>query len=291
MDIEDIRTIPITEFLARLGHDPKRQRGDECWYLAPYREERTASFQVNVRKNVWHDFGTGKGGDIFTLAGELAGSTDFMEQARFITRAWGGLAPERKTVFLPKESGKEDPGKKECLTDIRFGPLYNSVLLRYLEERGICSDVALPNCEEVRYSLHGKRYFAIGFRNLSGGYELRTRFFKGSLSPKDISLIGNGSDTCNLFEGFIDYLSWMVLGLGCGNDYLVLNSVALLERSFAVLDRYEKINCYLDRDEAGRRTLEALRKRYGNRIEDCSLLYKGFKDLNEYLQYRDGTVG
>ena len=48
----------------------------------------------------------------------------------------------------------------------------------------------------------------------------------------------------------------MVLGLGCGDDYLVLNSVALLERSFTVLDRYEKINCYLDRDEAGRRTLE-----------------------------------
>ena len=57
MDIEDIRAIPVTELLARLGHEPKRQRGDECWYLAPYREERTASFQVNVRKNVWHDFG------------------------------------------------------------------------------------------------------------------------------------------------------------------------------------------------------------------------------------------
>lgn len=67
----------------------------------------------------------------------------------------------------------------------------------------------------------------------------------------------------------------MVLGLGCGDDCLVLNSVALLERSFPVLDRYETINCYLDRDEAGRRTLEALRKRYGNRIEDRSALYKG----------------
>ena len=41
MDIEDIRAIPVTELLARLGHEPKRQRGDECWYLAPYREERT----------------------------------------------------------------------------------------------------------------------------------------------------------------------------------------------------------------------------------------------------------
>lgn len=286
MNIEDIRAVPIIDFLERLGHKPKRQHGDECWYLAPYREERTASFQVNICKNVWHDFGTGHGGDIFTLAGEFIGSNDFKGQADFITRVYGGLAPERKTVFCPKENGKENPDERECMTDIRFGLLYNKVLLRYLEERGICSDVALPNCEEVRYCLHGKRYFAIGFRNVSGGYELRNRFFKGSLSPKDISLIDNGSETCNLFEGFIDYLSWMVLGLGCGDDYLVLNSVSLLERSFSVLDRYEKINCYLDRDEAGRRTLETLRKRYGNRIEDCSALYKGFKDLNEYLQNR-----
>ncbi len=51
-----------------------------------------------------------------------------------------------------------------------------------------CSDIwrnaalaamAVPNCEEVRYTLHGKRYFSIGFRNVSGGYELRNRFFKG----------------------------------------------------------------------------------------------------------------
>ena len=93
MNIEDIRAVPITDFLARLGYGPKRQRGDECWYLAPYREELTASFQVNIRKNVWHDFGTGRGGDIFTLAGEFVGSNDFKEQADFITRIYAGLAP------------------------------------------------------------------------------------------------------------------------------------------------------------------------------------------------------
>ena len=108
MNIEDIRAVPITDFLARLGYGPKRQRRDECWYLAPYREELTASFQVNIRKNVWHDFGTGRGGDIFTLAGEFVGSNDFKEQADFITRIYGGLAPERKTVFRPKENGKDD---------------------------------------------------------------------------------------------------------------------------------------------------------------------------------------
>ena len=49
---------------------------------------------------------------------------------------------------------------------------------------------------------------------------------------------------------FIDCLSWLELGLGYGDDYLVLNSVSLLERSFPILDRYERVNCYLDRDEA-----------------------------------------
>ena len=61
----------------------------------------------------------------------------------------------------------------------------------------------------------------------------------------DISLMDNGSDTCNLFEGFIDSLSWLELGLGYGDDYLVLNSVSLLERSFPILDRYEM--CIRDR--------------------------------------------
>ena len=59
---------------------------------------------------------------------------------------------------------------------------------------------------------------------------------KWCLPPKDISVIRNGSLTCNLFEGFIDFLSWKVLGISRGEDYLVLNSVALLERSFPYLD-------------------------------------------------------
>lgn len=290
LNIEYFRTIPITEFLAKMGHGPSRQRGNECWYSAPYREERTPSFKVNTDRNLWIDFGTGRGGDIFTLAGEFIGGNDFKAQAKFIMEVWGGLAPERKTVFRQKENEKSHSDGRECLTDIRFGTLHNRILLDYLEERGVGRDVASANCEEVWYTSHGKRYFAIGFRNISGGYELRNRFFKGSLSPKDVSLKDNGSDTCNLFEGFIDCLSWMALGLGCGDDYLVLNSVALLERSFGFLDRYEKVRCYLDRDEAGRRSLETLRKRYGNKVEDCSVLYKGFKDLNEYLQHRDITA-
>ena len=51
-----------------------------------------------------------------------------------------------------------------------------------------------------------------------------------------------------------------------------------------LLDGYGRIGCFLDRDEAGRRTLAALTMRYGERVTDRSSLYDGCKDLNEYLQ-------
>ena len=156
MNIEEIRKIPITDFLARMGHEPTARKGNEWWYSAPYREERTPSFRVNILKNVWQDFGIGRGGDIFSLAGEFTGSGDFKAQAGFISDVFGGITPE--TVFRPKEKRTEPaPDEENCFVKVRFGPLYNKVLLNYLKERGICSDVALPNCEGVRYTLHGKR--------------------------------------------------------------------------------------------------------------------------------------
>lgn len=72
MTIEEIKAIPIAAFLARMGYEPARRRGDEYWYLAPYREERTASFQVNVRKEIWHDFGTGQEVTYSILPGSLS---------------------------------------------------------------------------------------------------------------------------------------------------------------------------------------------------------------------------
>ena len=64
----------------------------------------------------------------------------------------------------------------------------------------------------------------------------------------------------------------------------MLNSVSNVEKAMRYLGGYGRIDCYLDRDEAGRRTLAALTMRYGERVTDRSSLYDGCKDLNEYLQ-------
>lgn len=81
----------------------------------------------------------------------------------------------------------------------------------------------------------------------------------------------------------MDFLSAATLGLETG-DCLVLNSISNVEKAMRYLDGYGRIDCYLDRDEAGRRTLEMLKGHYEERVCDRSALYDGCKDLNEYLQ-------
>ena len=281
-EIDIIRQMPIAVFLARLGHEPVRRSGNELWYIAPYRGERTPSFRVNVAKQLWYDFGTGKGGDIFTLAGEFIGSNDFMEQVKFIAETANMPMPVpevSKPTFLPKRS-------EPAFEGMETAPLLHSPLTDYLAERGIPYGIASRYCCRLNYRVRGKRYFAVGFPNVAGGFEIRSRFFKGSVPPKDVSLVkmeSSQADVCSVFEGFMDFLSAVTLGLETG-DCLVLNSVANVEKAMRYLDGYGRIDCYLDRDEAGRRTLDILGKRYGGRVCDRSALYDGCKDLNEHLQ-------
>lgn len=280
-DIDMIRRIPLADFLARLGHEPVRRSGNELWYRAPYRNERTPSFRVNVAKQLWYDFGLGKGGDIFTLAGEFAQSVDFMEQARFIAKA-ANMVVDRseKPTYQPKPA-------EPAFEGVEAVPLLRSPLTDYLAERDIPYAVASRYCCRLNYGVRGKRYFAVGFPNMAGGYEVRSRHFKGCIPPKDVSLVkleNTAADVCSVFEGFMDFLSAATLGIVGNGDSLVLNSVSNVEKAMKHLDGYGRIDCYLDRDEAGRRTLDVLGKRYDGRVCDRSALYDGCKDLNEFLQ-------
>ena len=278
MSIEEIRDMPVTDFLHKLGEKPVRQRGNEVWYHAPYRSDKTPSFCVNTKKNIWNDFGAGMGGDIFTLAGLMINSNDFMTQAKYIG----------EVTDNPIECSKPPKYEPEPIvpqfTDVEVKALGHPALLAYLRERGIPSDIATENCVEIHYRLHDKQYFAIGFSNENGGYEIRNKFFKGSIPPKAVSLIRNCSATVNVYEGFMDYLSGLTLGYGRTEDNLVLNSVANREKAYRHLDGYDQIKCWLDNDDAGKKCLEALQKRYGEKVKDFSVVFRPCKDVNEYLQ-------
>ncbi len=276
MDIDAIKEISLVDFLHRLGYDPTGRDSKGLWFYAPYRNERKPSFHVNPHKNVWFDFGTGEGGDIFTLAGAMSGKMDFIEQAWFIAEKMNmPVAEHYKPVPFVEEPTFEN---------LEISRLESPALLRYLEQRGIPKDIAQRYCVRVDYELHGKRYYAVGFENNAHGYELRNPFFKGSYPPKHITTVANGNPRCNVFEGFIDFLSAERLGFNDGNDSVVLNSVANVGKAIPTLAEYPLILCYLDNDTAGRAAVARLRREFADRVSDKSALYSDLKDLNDYLQ-------
>ena len=276
MDIDAIKGISLVDFLHHLGYEPMGRDSKGLWFYAPYRNERKPSFHVNPRKNVWFDFGSGAGGDIFTLAGELCNSTDFIRQAEYIA--------EKMRMPVSQPYKPEPFIEQPTFEDVKISKLVSPALLCYLANRGIPADIAQRYCVQVDYKLHGKNYYAIGFENSAHGYELRNAFFKGSYPPKHITHIANSNARCNVFEGFIDFLSAERLGLNDGNDSVVLNSVANVGKAIPTLAKYPLILCYLDNDTAGRAAVARLRREFGDRVSDKSALYPDHKDLNDYLQ-------
>ncbi|ETK05457.1 toprim-like protein, partial [Tannerella sp. oral taxon BU063 isolate Cell 5] len=141
----------------------------------------------------------------------------------------------------------------------------------------------------VRYEVRGRTYEVIGFPNASGGYELRgAGLFKGTLAPKDITpIFPDGRQPVCLFEGFMDFLSFLSMKEKVGSHCLVMNSVANVGRCIRYLrERHITVlRAFLDNDDAGKRTLSAFIDA-GFQVEDMSVHYRGCKDLNEFYVSR-----
>ena len=161
-------------------------------------------------------------------------------------------------------------------------------LINYLESRKLKLQLAKEYCKEVSFKLNDKNFYAIGFQNNSKGYELRCKYFKGSCSPKDVTLIKNNADKLLLFEGFIDFLSWFSCKLFFTgkHDYLILNTLSFLNKSKALMKEYNEVLLFLDNDEAGNKATAELIGAGLSKCIDMSKGYSEFKDLNDSLVRR-----
>ena len=283
MNIGQIKKIKLQEFLATIDCKPVKQYGVNLMYLSPLRTEKHASFKVNTELNLWYDFGIGRGGNIIDLAELLYNSSDVSYLIHQIERN----APSCVSVSLPTAKPNKPQNSFENLQVLSIS---HPALIKYLGERCIDIEIARTICKELHFDTRGKHYFGIGFPNIAGGYEIRNPFFKGGITPKDISLFHNeeSKQSCFVFEGFIDFLSFMMLrrkendGLK-RQDYLVLNSVSNIQKALEPLSHYENIQCFLDNDEAGRKAYQALLMGLKVPVIDSSGLYADCKDLNEFL--------
>lgn len=273
MNCKEAKNIDITSFLAEKGVKPAKVYGNYMMYYSLFRNERTPSLKVDIKKNLWNDFGAGIGGTIIDLVMHL-NSCSAKEAIIILTN--NNFSFHQKTNEVESDTLSRILVVKE---------IENKYLLHYLKERRIKESVAKKYCSELHYTFNGKKiFYGIGFANNFGGYEIRNKYFKGCIGAKTLTTIQNGSNTLNLFEGFIDFLSYIILKpLAEKEDFLILNSTSNIKKAFKLIANYPLVKTFFDNDSSGRNATKSIRDNVKYSFVDSSVLYSKHKDLNEFL--------
>ena len=286
LSLDVIRELDMVDYLETLGFQPAKpsRNGIDFYYLSPLRAEDDPSFHVNRKKNQWYDHGVGRGGNTVDF-----GLAYFNCTVRELLDRFSTDFSFHRHIDLPvvAADGLAEKESKIIITGER--PIWSYPLKNYLHERHIPVSVAEQFCREVTYELDGRSFYAIGFKNDAGGFELRNKICKQSSAPKDITTINNGAKSVLVFEGFMDFLTYRTLHPyepERSFDFVILNGASLFERARPFMEQHEHIGLWLDRDTTGLAyTKYALSLNKG--YVDESHLYSKHKDLNDWLTKKE----
>ncbi len=133
----------ITEIASQYTNIIKR--GKSLIGLCPFHSEKTPSFTLDVERQLYHCFGCGAGGDIFTLVMEKE-NLSFPEALRHLADKYNITMPEQKKLSPQFTQLKEDIGRINELTLGFFRKnLFNTQegqqALDYLHKRKISDEV------------------------------------------------------------------------------------------------------------------------------------------------------
>jgi hypothetical protein len=274
MTISETKGISIVSFLHTLGVEPIAIHGKDWWYFAPYRKDSHPSLSVNTEINLWHDM-IGFGGDLLELVKRIY-SCNTSQALKKI---------EKTNMFPINPINYKSITSASGIEILKVKELQHPELLQYIKFRGISINIAKHFLSEVHYLAGQNRveYKALGFGNDSYGWELRSPKAKVACKPKDITSFKRGYDRCILTEGFMDLLSYADHLEKKPADYLVLNSVTMINRAITKLKTYKYIYFFGDNDDAGNAVHTTLRNA-NLPIIDCRTYYSEYKDLNEKYQ-------
>lgn len=270
----------ITEYLASIGCQPYSKTGNTYMYFSPLREEGTPSFHVDPIKNCWYDFGAGDGGGVGALilrlrdAGKIAAHNSCCHRTACHTSS-----------FHQKEANTQLPV-------YNVSKLTDSRLIDYIvRKRMIDRNVAVNECAEIRWTENGKKRFGIAFPNDADGYEVRGAIgnYKRCIGQKATTHIKQGGGECLVFEGFMDYLSYICYKSCTGHnderlksyDFLILNSTAMAQNAISALGGYRRVFLFLDNDEAGQRAADIIKCG----VSECLSLSEKFAPFNDFNEW------
>ncbi len=288
MNCKQFNTIPLEEVLVSLGHLPTKQNEKEAWFLNPFANENHASFKLDKRNNIWYLHSEGIGGN----------NVDFMMKYLNVSvkEVLEWAESQNFSSFHQQNSIQKQNSLKQNYQITEIKELQNENLKDYLHQRGLSTKVH-PLVKEIHFRIGEKNLYAICFENLSGGWELRNSFYKGSLQKKDISILNFNNESQNqnkigkriaVFEGFMDALSFVEMKPFFKGDVLVMNSISLLNKAKEYLKHYSEIHLFLDNDKAGKICKNEILKSFPE-AKNHSEIYALHKDLNDYLQFKNNT--
>lgn len=280
INCSEAKKISLASILDKIGAKKIKQNNREIWYLSPFRNEKTASFKIDLSRNIWFDHGEGKGGNVldFIMIYHHCNVKDALQILD------NGSFSFHQPIF------HDNAGEIEKSYEIiRISSIENKLLIHYAKQRGLNFTHLHKYCKEIHYKRNSKVYFGIGFKNVLEGYEVRNKYFKGCLRSKSFSFIDNQSNNVILFEGWIDFLSLIILypNIEKRFDFIVLNSTSQKESIPNLQVKYSKIYLCFDNDLAGDETTFYFQNCYINSTKDIRYLFKEYKDVNECLVKRN----
>lgn len=287
MNSKQAKELSLPDFLGQLGYAPARARGPDLWYTSPFRpQEHTPSFKIDRTKNVWFDFGMGQGGTIIDFVQHLYQVNDVARVLSTIAEVSGGVAHATAVPAFRASPATEAKPKERPLVET-VTEIQDRALEAYLTSRAIPLDLARLYLQEIHYQVEGRSYRALAFPNDSGGFEVRTPSFKGTVGTKDITYLPNPERRdAAVFEGAFDLLSALAYygRERPASNVLVLNSVAMQERAVERLREagIDRLQTYLDHDAAGTSARAFLAEHGMWDMHDASGFYEGHKDVNAF---------
>ncbi|MBS0027108.1 toprim domain-containing protein [Chitinophaga hostae] len=277
MTIEQAKDLDMVDYLSRLGHQPTKISEPHYWYISPLRpDEKTPSFKINRVMNKWKDWGSGDSGNIidFGVQYHKCSVKDFLQKLDANTPTTRPAIPQ-----------SDSPAESE-ITIRQVKPITSIPLIHYIRQRGIPMDIAERYLKEINYNLKGKNYYALGFKNDAGGYELRNKYIKASSAPKTSTFIDNKTDQLAVFEGFFNFLTYRAMHRDetkNPTNYLVLNSLSFFNGNMSRMTAHNHVRLFLDNDKSGDKFTKQALTSDCQKFSDERKLYAHYKDLNEWV--------
>ena len=294
---KQLHSISIIEIMAHYGKRLDHTRSG--LYFSPFRDEANPSFHINERQNSWYDYGTGEGGALFDFVCKFANIT--RKEVYDWLASFRNMVPESEYRAIITPILQRPTHSSKIVIDSATHSFTRYKLVEYAASRAVSKEILEKYCEEVVYhvdSVPDKQFYAIGFKNNSGGYVLRSSISK-KCSSSDITTLnpqGELTDKTSgnkvlVFEGFMDFLSWMtdVKQITPEYDCCILNSVTNISKAMPWIIAHSNIAAFMDNDQAGKDTLQKIMDAVPDNaagdvcVYDMSRLYEGYNDLNEKL--------